>query len=94
MTMRRFFPLATLLAVATFGMACGTRTALAQSVIDARCLKVKDTVGCTCALAFGGTMTNGSWAPARGADKRAIEQCVLERGGKAKAKPPMIPGRY
>jgi hypothetical protein len=72
---------------------CSTLGASAQTVLDARCLKMKDPVGCTCALAFGGEMTNGTWSPGRGADKKAIDECVAERGGKAKAKPPSMPGR-
>ena len=90
--MRRLLSLRTSVYLTTFALVCSPGAAFAQSVIDARCLKAKDPIGCTCALAFGGTMTNGSWAPARGTDKRAVEQCVLERGGKAKAKP-TIPGR-
>lgn len=73
-------------------LVAGTLGACAQAAIDARCLKAKDPAGCTCALAFGGTIENGIWAPPRGADKRAIEACAAERGGTAKARP-AIPGR-
>jgi hypothetical protein len=86
MTMRHLPFLAIL---ALFGTASG---ALAQTV-DARCAKMKDPVGCTCALIYGGTVSNGTWARARGSDAPSFNTCLAERGGKAPARPTTIPGR-
>jgi hypothetical protein len=83
----RHLPL--LIALALIGTAS---SALAQSV-DTRCTKMKDPVGCTCALAYGGTVSNGTWARARGSDPVTYNSCVAERGGKAAPRPATIPGR-
>ena len=83
----RLLPL--LAALALLGTASG---ALAQAV-DTRCAKMKDAVGCTCALAYGGTVSNGTWARARGSDPTRFNTCVSQLGGKAAPHPTTIPGR-
>lgn len=57
-----------------------------------RCLSMKDPVGCTCALATGGTASPTTWA--RGSDRAAFEACVAGRGGAViPTKPGTIPAR-
>jgi hypothetical protein len=78
--------------LAGLALAAGLSTASAQTV-DARCAGMKDPIGCTCALATGGSVSNGSWARARGGDPNVYNTCLAERGGKGQHKPATIPGR-
>jgi hypothetical protein len=79
--------------LATLALLCAVSGAAAETSVDARCTKMKDPVGCTCALGYGGTITNGTWARARGSDPTTYATCVAERGGKGTARPASIPGR-
>jgi hypothetical protein len=60
--------------------------------VAAQCAQMKDPVGCTCALATGGTISGSTWARGRGDDRQPYETCMRERGS-----PPIraqqIPGR-
>jgi hypothetical protein len=60
--------------------------------VAAQCAPMKDPIGCTCALATGGTVSGTTWSRGRGDDRQAYEACLTERG-----RPPVraqqIPGR-
>jgi hypothetical protein len=74
----------------TFGLFCvalalSVSTANAQG-IDPRCAKMRDKVGCTCALQNGGYIKpTGGWASARKTSSgrptnQAFTQCLINRG--------------
>jgi hypothetical protein len=71
-----------------------TSPAAAQiaGAVAAQCAQMKDPVGCTCALATGGTVSGSTWARGRGTDRQDYETCLRERGS-APVRPQQIPGR-
>jgi len=57
------------------------------------CAKMKDAVGCACAVATGGTVTGRAWA--RGPDKAAFDACLSAQGASTtSAGPYRIPARH
>jgi hypothetical protein len=50
------------------------------AAVVGQCAQMKDPVGCTCAVAKGGTISGTTWARGRGDDRQAYETCLRERG--------------
>jgi hypothetical protein len=76
-------------------LACVLVAAAAEAqtgTVIGQCAQMKDPVGCTCAVATGGTVSGSTWARGRGDDRQAYETCLRERGS-APVRLQQIPGR-
>lgn len=76
----------TTISIAAFTFWSLSVTGLFAQKIDPRCAKMKDPMGCTCALENGGYIRpDGRWASARGTNNarptnQAFTQCMMKRG--------------